>query len=274
MRGADECICIGSPPQAASRSFINASNRAMDDIGTPPSGFEDGFTWPLEKKRSRIVSCRPGPVPSASAGRYSLIGVTKSMTAELFRDNECRDPKSGRIDSLVAVGGRRSSIVQGDPIVSDAELNILDLSSESMLERLLVFERMDGLNSAVLGSPLVRNNDDGDSVGVSYSFSWSPSRNAPSTVLARTGGDPGTNRDCISRAHLSRQYGSSVPGRNNIVVPDPSFRVGSFSGTSWLLRRKARDEGKWFCGCSALQRLTTRVGMISDFLFFAATSPI
>ena len=81
---------------------------------------------------------------------------------------------------------------------SDAELIMLDLSSESMLEMLLVLERIDGLNRAVLGSPLIRNSDDGEGAGVSYSlsFSWDSSSRELSPVfdlivVAR----PGSNRD-------------------------------------------------------------------------------
>lgn len=51
--------------------------------------------------------------------------------------------------------------------MSELVLAMLDRSSESMLERLLVFDRIDGLNNAVLGSPLIKNNDDGEETGVS-----------------------------------------------------------------------------------------------------------
>lgn len=88
-------------------------------------------------------------------------------------------------------------------MISDAVLLIkLDLSSESMLDKLLFLDRIEGLSKAVLGSPFIKNNDDGDEVGVSsYSPSANPSRKLVSTVFR--GAD--NILDWISFIHLSKQ---------------------------------------------------------------------
>lgn len=59
----DECSSNGSPPRAASNSFISASKRAIDDIGLSPSNREAGE---LAKNRSNIVSRRPGTDPTGA----------------------------------------------------------------------------------------------------------------------------------------------------------------------------------------------------------------
>jgi hypothetical protein len=152
------CSRNGSPPLAASNSFISASKRAMDDIGWSLSNLEAGE---LAKNRSRIVSRRPGTDPT---GPEPLTGLFEPLTgAEPVRD-------LGQDDgwSLVADSGRRCSLAsRGDPIFSETVLTMLNRSSESKLDILLFFERIDGLSNAVLGSPLIKNNDDGEGTGVS-----------------------------------------------------------------------------------------------------------
>jgi len=171
--------------------------------------------------------------------------------------------------------GRRSSVpLLGEPRISDGELlTRLDLSSESILERLLFLERIDGLRKVVLGSPLIRNKDGGSS-----SFCSNSPRNVLSTVLERvTVVGLCIKRDCISLAHLSKQYGSSPWGRNSSVDPMALPLDPSFDGTSLLLRRNFRDdddEDEWCSGVSEPRRLMTSVGKTGDFFLFAATSPI
>jgi hypothetical protein len=130
----------------------------MDDIGLSLSNWEAGV---LAKNRSRIVSRRPGTDPT---GPEALTGLEPLTGADPWRVLGQDDGSS-----LVADSGRRFSLTsRGEPRVSEtAVLTILNRSSESTLDMMLFFERIDGLNNAVLGSPLIKNSDDGEGMGAS-----------------------------------------------------------------------------------------------------------